>query len=262
MKPATNKLLIAALLLCIFLYSCGAGELNTKAETTATAFYTALQKKDYSAALSLCSNKAFTKDTKEEWRDAMETNEALIGDISGFTKTSGFNIATSTSLGTTIALTYNLQCKYGKSSDSLILIKEEDGSMKIFRYVWQQSDAMYVKWSDESEKMTSAYMDAVERNNYDAAIALCSAAALQATPPAKWKQFLDNAKNKLGNISSYEVLKDSTTYHIGANGASGKGNYYDVYVSTTRNNSAVLEKIIFFQKDYDAELKLAGHNFK
>lgn len=262
MKPATNKLLIAALLLSIFLYSCNAGELNTKAETAATAFYTALQKKDYTAALALCSNNAFTENTKQEWLNAMQTNAALIGDIVSFKKTSGFNIATSTSLGTTVTLTYEVQCRHGKSSDSLILIKETDGSMKMYRYAWQQSDAAYLKITGESEKMAAAYMDAVKNNQYDAAIAYCSAEALKATPPLQWQRFLDNAKTRLGSISSYEILKDSSSYHIGANGASGKGNYYDVYVAATRNNNPVLEKIIFFQKDYDDTVKLAGHQFK
>ena len=261
MKKSTNYLLVIASSLLIFLSSCGAGELNTKAEATANNFYTNLQKKDYTAVLNLCSDKAFVANTKDEWTKGLERNSILLGDVKSFTKTSDFNISTSTETGTTVSVTYDVQWQYGKSQDSVVLIKEKDGSMKVYRYEWEHKDPKYITEVIESEKEASQYMDAVKAGNYDAAIALCSEEALKATPKDNWASFLDNAANKLGNISSYSVLKDSSVYNIGTNGESGEGNYYDIYVKTKRGNNDVTEKITFFQKNYNEPLKLAGHNF-
>ncbi|HRI22606.1 MAG TPA: hypothetical protein PLA68_16715 [Panacibacter sp.] len=261
MKTRSNQLLAVTLGLGIFLTSCSAGELNTKAEESARNFYTDLQKKDYSAALTLCSDKAFEADTKEAWTKGLQRNSILLGDVKSFTKTSGFNVATSTSIGTTVTITYDVQWQYGKSQDSVVLIKEKDGSMKVYRYAWAHKDPKYLTEISESENEANQYMQAVKSGNYDAAIALCSAEALKATPKENWASFLENATNKLGNISNYSVLKDSSTYNIDAKGAAGKGNYYDIYVKSNRGSNEVMEKMVFFQKNYDEPVKLAGHYF-
>ncbi|HRH50805.1 MAG TPA: hypothetical protein PLP23_18780 [Panacibacter sp.] len=261
MKKRSNQLFALTLCLGIFLTSCGAGEMNTKAEETATNFYTDLQKKDYTTALTLCSDKAFEADTKEAWIKSLQRNSILLGDVKTFTKTSGFNVETSTSTGTTVTVTYDVQWQYGKSQDSVILIKEKDGSMKVYRYAWLHKEPKYATEITESEKEATQYMDAVKSGNYDAAIALCSDEALKATPKENWAAFLNNAANKLGSISNYSVIKDSSTYNIGAKGESGEGNYYDIYIKSNRGNNEVMEKVVFFQKNYDEPIKLAGHYF-
>ncbi|MEP7317895.1 MAG: hypothetical protein ABI921_04125, partial [Panacibacter sp.] len=85
MKKRSNQLLALALSFGIFLTSCGAGELNTKAEESATTFYNDLQKKDYPAILALCSDKSFAADSKEAWTKSFERNAALLGDVRSFT---------------------------------------------------------------------------------------------------------------------------------------------------------------------------------
>jgi hypothetical protein len=261
MKTISTQLVAAAFTLGIFLTSCGSGELNRKAETAANDFYKDLQNKDYKAAINLCSDKAFATDSKADWQTDLEKNAGLLGDIKSFTKTSGFNVATSTTNGTTVTVAYNVQWQYGKSTDSLFFIKEKDGSMKLYHYQWEYKDAKYLSEVDESEKVTGQYMDAVKSGNVDAAIDLCSDEALKITPKQNWIAFLNTANNKLGSVADYKIIKDSSTYHIDATGDAGKGNYYDVFVQSDRGGNKVMEKIVFFQKNYDVPVKLTGHYF-
>ncbi|MEO6719440.1 MAG: hypothetical protein ABIN67_03700 [Ferruginibacter sp.] len=261
MKKTSTLLFGISFLLGILLTSCGAQELNSNAEKTATAFYNDLQKKDYAAALALCSNKAFSKDTQEDWTKAFQRNAGLLGELKSFKKTSGFNVQTSTSVGTTVITIYDVEWQYGKSQDSVVLIKEKDGGMKLYRYTWQHSKAKYLEEVAASEKVASKYMDAVKTGNYDAAIALLSEEALKATPKDNWASFLNKAVDQLGNISAYNILKDSSSYNIAATGNAGKGNYYDIFVQTQRGDNKVKEKVVFFQKNYEEPLKLLGHFF-
>ena len=261
MKKRCFPVLAALLFSGILGTSCNAGKLNSKAEETATAFYTSLQKKDYNSALSLCSNKAFTTATKEAWRKVFEKNAGLLGDLQSFTKTSGFNIDASTSTGTTVKVAFDVQWQYGKSKDSVLLIKEKDGSMKIYRYTWQHIDTKYLSELDESEKLATRYMDAIKTGDYNAAVDLCSDNALAITPRNKWIAFLENASSKLGKVTGYNVITDSSAYNIAAKGQSGKGNYYDIYIESHRGADKVMEKIVLFQRNYTEPVKLAGHFF-
>jgi len=256
-----TRLFIPALLLITLLTSCGASELNSKAEQTAQAFYSNLQKKDYAAAMALCSSKAFGVSTKRDWLNSLEANAGLLGDIKSFTKTSGFNIETSTSNGTTIITVYDVQWQYGKSKDSVMLVKEKDGSMKIYKYTWKHSDTKYVAGLNESERQAIQYIDAIKAGNYDSAISFCSKEALAVTPKEKWAAFLQRASDNLGVVSSYQLVKDSAAYTIAGTGQAGKGNYYDIFIRSNRGGNKQLEKIVFFQKDYNERVQLAGHYF-
>ena len=255
------RFFLLAMLAGVFFISCNANELDKKAEATATNFYQDLQKKDYKAATALCSNKAFAEDTKESWELALKKNTVLLGELKSYTKTSGFNIQTSTSLGTTVIVTYDVQWQYGMSKDSVVLIKEKDGNMKVYRYAWDHTKSKYLEEVGESEKQAAQYMDAIKAGNYDAALKLCSDSALRATPAETWKSFFDKAVKQVGPIVNYTVLKDSSYYNILTKGESGRGNYYDIYVKSNRNGTDVMEKIIFFQKNYDEPVKLVGHTF-
>lgn len=246
---------------CVVLTSCGAGELNKKASITANDFYKAVQKKDYDAALGFCSDKAFAVDSKEQWMRGMKKNVVLLGDIQSFKETNGFNIATSTATGTTVTVTFDVQWKYGTSKDSVILVKEKDGSMKVSGYRWQHQAATYLTELEKSSKEAGQYMDAIKKGDYDAALNFCSEDALKTTPATAWKSFLDNAASKLGTVSGYGVVTDSCRYAIAVDGGSGPGNYYDVYIKSKRGGNDVMEKIVFFQKTYDDPVRLVGHSF-
>lgn len=256
-----SKLFLAVLIVSITMTSCSADELNKKAEATANNFYDDLQNKAYDSALALCSPKAFTKDTKESWETALKKNNFLLGNVVSFTKTSGFNIETSTTVGTTVTVTYDVQWQYGKSKDSLFLVKEKDGSMKLLKYTWKHFDAAYIKKTRESETLADQYMKDVKATDYDAALAMCSDNALKMTPKENWKTVLNTAVERFGAISNYQILQDISYYNIAASGQAGEGNYYDIYVKTKRNDGELMEKIIFYQKDYDVPLKLVGHQF-
>lgn len=262
MKKTTFKLALLATLIVIFFQSCNAGKLNSKAEETANKFYSSIQKKNYESAINLCSTSAFEKDSKLDWRKAFERNAGLLGELVSYTKKDGFDIKASTGNGTLVTLKYDVQWQYGKSLDSIVLEKQKDGSMKVYRYAWDHINAKYYTQMSETEKAANLYMANIESGNYEAALELCSESALKITPKDKWKTFLETANTKLGTISSYTVLKDSSTYAIASSGDAGKGNYYDVFVQTERNGTKVMEKIVFFQKDYSAPLKLTGHFFE
>jgi hypothetical protein len=191
----------------------------------------------------------------------MEKNAGLLGNIVSFKKTSGFNVSVSTFSGTTIIMTYDVQWQYGKSSDSVLLVKDKGDIMKIYRYSWKHSGTKYVSELNESGKQARKYMDAIKAGNYSAAVDLCSAEALAITPKDKWTSLLENAAAKLGPVSGYQILSDSSAYTISAQGGAGKGNYYDIIIQSDRNNSKVMEKVVFFQKDYTEPVKLTGHFF-
>jgi len=242
--------------------ACNSGELNTKAEATANSFYKDLQEKKYDSALSQVSAKAFESDPKEKWLKGFKKNDGLLGNIVSFTKTSGFNIQTSTNVGTTVTVAYDTKWQYGTSKDTLVLIKDANGNMKIYSYAWQHKDAKYLHELTESEKQADQYMSSVKAGNFDAAIDLCAESALATTPRDEWKKFLNLAVDKLGAIESYKILKDSSTYDVSSNGDAGPGNYYDVYITSARaKDPTVPEKMVFYQKDYESPVKLVGHKF-
>jgi len=257
----TNNMLVTLLLLCTTLSSCGANELNKKAEATAVEFYKQVQQKNYDAAINLCSAKAFTHDDKDKWKLGLQRTAALMGDIKSYTKTTGFNIETSTSRGTTVTLAYDVLFQYGKSKDSIVLVKEKDGSMKIYYYGWDHSDAEYLKQISASEKNAVQYMNAIKEGNFDAAIGMISETAFNITSKDGWKTFYDKVTGKYGAVSNYDILSDSSYYHVQSKGDSGFGNYYDIFVKTNRNGNDVMEKVVFFQKDYTEPAKLVGHFF-
>ncbi len=257
---STTHLLLVLSLFAVTLSSCGAGALNKKAEITANTFYTDLQKKDYPAAIEFCSNKAFATDSKLDWTKDLEKNAILLGDLKSFTKTSGFNISTSTTTGTMVTVAFDVQWQYGKSRDSVTLIEEKDGSMKIYNYRWDHSDANYIKEIGASQKESTEYMDALKSNNYDQALNMCSDDAFKITPRDQWKSALEKASD-LGPLSDYSVIKDSSVYHIGSTGSTGVGNYYDIVLKSKRGTTDLMEKIIFFQKNYNEPIKVVGHSF-
>ncbi len=261
MKKTFLQLVVVALAVGTFFTSCGAGKLNNKAEETATAFYNHLQSKSYDSALNLCSEKAFGKYDKAQWTKAFEKNAALLGEIKSFKKTSGFNIESSTSFGTTVAIAFDVQWQYGKSQDSVLLIKEKDGSMKVYRYTWLHSDTKYLTELDESEKKATDYLNNVKAGNFAGAAALCSELALKITPKEQWIGFLEKAAGKYGAMTSYNVIRDSCGYNISGKGDAGFGNYYDIIIESNRGSGKMMEKIVFFQKNYEDPVKLTGHYF-
>jgi hypothetical protein len=262
MKKIFSLPLVAALLISgVAFSSCGAGDANKKAQETADAFYKDLQNKQYDSALSLLSDKAFEGNSKEAWLKVFRRNTGLLGDLKSFSKTSGFNISTSTSSGTTVSVGYDVQWQYGKSTDSLFLVKEKDGSMKVYRYTWQHNGANYMTELLNSEKDATKYMDAIKGGDLGAAINMCSEEALKATPKDQWEAFLHKADAQYGQLTSFNIIKDSTAYDISTDGDAGKGNYYDVFMNSNRGDHKVMEKIVFFQKNYDEPIKLVGHYF-
>src|SRR5689334_22561963 len=113
MNKTPKQLFTILFSLTLFISACGAGDLYSKAEETSKAYYAKLQKKEYDSALVFCSKRAFEASTKDQWRTALERNAGLLGDLKSFKKTSDFNIATSTSSGTTVIMTYDVEWQYG-----------------------------------------------------------------------------------------------------------------------------------------------------
>ena len=235
---------------------------NKNAEATILNFYRNLQKKDFTSAIKLCSEKAFETNTKAEWNKALLKNAILLGAMKSFTRNSEINIPANATAGTIVAVGYNLVWQYGKSNDSVYLIKEKDGSMKVYSYIWEYKDAKYLAETVESENMTNTYMNFVMAGNYDAAIKFCSEESFKVTSKASWKVFFDKAIETYGPITGYKVITDSSYYNIDTDGDLGRGNYYDIYVQTKRSGEAVTEKIVFFQKNYLEPVKLIGHFFQ
>lgn len=261
MKKIFSLPLVAAVLSLGVLSSCGAGDSNKKAEETANAFYKDLQSKSYDSALSLLSPHAFDESPKSAWTKMFRRNAGLLGELKSYTKTSGFNIATSTSQGTTVSVAYDVQWQYGSSKDSVYLVKDKDGNMQVYRYTWLHSNASYMTEMNESEKQADKYMSAIKAGDFGAAIGLCSDEALKATPKENWAAFLQQANSKYGPMDGYTIKKDSTSYSIASQGQAGLGNYYDVFIESNRGDNKVMEKVVFFQKNYEEPIKLAGHYF-
>ncbi len=257
----SSTFFFATLFISITLASCDYGKLKTKAEETATAFYTDLQKQDYKAALALCSSHAFTTDTKEAWDSSFKRNAGLLGELKGFTKTVEPVVVETSNLGTTVAIVYDVQWQYGKSKDSVVFVKEKDGTMKMSRHTWDYKDAKFLAEANESEKVAGQYMQAVKSGDYSTATGFCADVALKVTSKEQWAQFLQKATTVLGTVSDYKIVTDSTRYNIASTGDAGKGNYYDIVIQSQRGEKPVMEKMVFFQKTYNEPLKLTGHWF-
>lgn len=262
MKQSSTRSFFAVLIGAgTLLFSCDTKELKTKATQAGTAFYTAVQHKDYTAALAQCSPKAFKTDDKEKWMAAFSRNEGLLGELKSFTPVSEATVNRGTDKGTTVTTLYDVQWEFGKTKDSVIVVKEDDGALKVMRYAWDATGSKYLTETTQSEEQATQYMNAVKAKDYTTAIGFCSQEALAITPKEQWATVLETASSHWGNVASFNVVKDSTTYHIGSTGGLGKGNYYDVVVQTARGENKVMEKMIFFQKTFNEPLKLTGHLF-
>ncbi len=261
MKKRITLLFTSAVFIIGFFSACNSGKLNERARTSAEAFYKSLQEKKYDSALELISSKGLEADSKEKWIRGFERNNTLLGKLISFTKTSDFNIQTSMSIGTTVIVAYETTWQYGISKDSLTMIEDKGGSMKIYNYHFRHQKADYISAVSESEKQAGQYMNDVKSGNYDAAIDFCAESALAVTPRGTWKKFLDNASRQLGPVKSFDIVKDSSTYAVRSQGQAGPGNYYDIYIKSNRANNTSMEKIVFYQKDYEMPVKLVGHTF-
>src|ERR1700759_557047 len=118
MKYKANKLVVIILSLSLLFVACNPVAVNKKAEQTANTFFNDLQKKNFDSAASLLSSRALKNDDKKAWLKVFHDNNIIMGDIRSFTKTSGFNIYTSTEFGTVVKVAYDVQWQYGKSVDS------------------------------------------------------------------------------------------------------------------------------------------------
>jgi hypothetical protein len=261
MKKISFSFFMVLLVSVMTLTSCDAGKVNEKAEATGNRFYTFLQQKNYDSALTLCSDKAFQTEGNDAWIKSFKRNAGLLGGLVSFTKTSGMNINVATTSGTTTAVTYDVQWEFGQSKDSLLFVKDKGGEVKIYRYSWQHSNTKYMSGMDESEKQAEQYMNAIQNENYPAALDLCAEEAFKLSPKQQWIVFYENSAQKLGKLEKFKVLADSSTYAIAGTGQIGKGNYYDVLVDVSRPSGTAKEKLVFFQKQYNEPLKLAGHFF-
>ena len=70
---------------------------------------------------------------------------------------------------------------------------------------------------------------------------------------------LASTGNSTGNIVSYSIDKEKSQCSISAEGGAGKGNYYDVYVSSSWQNGTLNETITCFQPTYHDPLKIISH---
>ncbi|MBC8046117.1 MAG: hypothetical protein H7Y00_04930 [Fimbriimonadaceae bacterium] len=244
----------------IILASCGANKRNESAEQSANAFYTALQAGNVDEALNSCSKDAFSTETREQWNQAVSNNLGLLGKLKSFDKKSGWNISTSTETGTQVIVKYDVVYEYGKSEDSLTMIKDDDGVMRILNYHWNLKSARYLDGITESEKITGMYMDAVAEKNYELAYALCGYKAIEITSKEEWVSMLANTSNAAGDMTNYTVDTEKSHCSIAAEGGAGKGNYYDVYVTSNCANGTVHETFTLFQPHYDEGVKVIAHN--
>lgn len=244
----------------LLLSSCGAGDLYQKASVTANAFYGNLQHKDFPAAVSLCSKVGFDSVTKKEWIDMLKSDDVILGDIKLFKQVNGFNISAETGKGTRVRIAFDVDWQYGKSSDTLTLVRDDDGVMRVNGYRWRPISALYLNNLHTAELISQKYMAALKQNDPDAAVNLCSADALKITPREEWKKVLAKVAEN-GTLNNYTVITDSAMSRIHAPGSNGIGNYYDIPLRTQRGSTSMVEKVIFFQKDYDDSLRLIGYEY-
>lgn len=243
------------------LQSCGANKDNGNAEKSMNAFYDALVKGDVTLALKNCSSSAFAQgEDSAAWRSAIENNLGLLGKMQSYNKTSGWNINKSTETGTQVSMTYDVVYEYGKSTDSVTMIKDPDGMMRLLNYQWNLRDAKYIENINEAEKISSQYMDAMRTHNYDECYALCGYKALEVTPKEEWLAMLISTNDQTGAVTGYEIDHDQSHCNIASQGGAGAGNYYDIHVNTDTEAGKVSETFNLYQPTYNDPLKIVSHS--
>jgi len=256
MKRNTPLLFIISVFL---LSACGANKKNEASEATTVAFYNALQQKNFDVALQQFSATAFDASGLETVNASLKNNSVLLGDLTSFEKKSGWNISTSTSEGTRVTVVYDVQYTNGLSLDSLTLIAEEDGSMKIISYKWKFQQADYVDNLVKSETLARNYMDQVVSGNYAAAYDFVGYQGKEAATLEAWTAMLAGTSADAGPVSGYEVDAERSGVEIYGEDAANPGNYYSIIIRTNCSNGAVQESLLFFQPDYDSEPMLINH---
>jgi hypothetical protein len=257
-----KKLLYPVIILCVTLKldACGASADNESAEENAIAFYNNLKEGNIDAALNSCSNAAFTNDeNRDAWKKSLQNNLGLLGNITSYEKTSGWNINKSTESGTTLVMAYDVTYEHGKSTDTLRFIKDDDGVMRIFNYSWIHKDAKYSINADISAKLITSYMEALKAGNYAACYAMAGYAGTQTSTEQQWTDMLTNTALATGAVNNFTVYGDKTEINIGAQGASGPGNYYLVHVLTECVNGKVEEEFMLYQPTYNDAPKIISH---
>lgn len=256
MKNPVRILFVVAL----FIFSaCGANKKNEASDATTTAFYQALQQENFDVALEQFSPTAFDAAGLQQVQASLRNNSVLLGALSTFEKKSGWNISTSTSEGTTVTVVFDVHYANGHSLDSLTLIAEEDGSMKIISYQWKFQQADYVDNLVKSEALARNYMDQVIAGDYSAAYGFVGYQGKEAASLEEWTAMLSGTSADAGPVSGYEVDAERSGVEIYGSDAANPGNYYSIIVRTNCANGVVQESLLFFQPDYDSEPQLINH---
>lgn len=247
----------------LMLSGCGANADNASAEKTSDTFYQSLMNGNVDEALNYCSQSAFAAgDDRDAWKSAIVNNLGLLGKMQSYKKTSGWNIEKSTERGTQVTTSYEVVYESGKAIDSLTLVKDEDGVMRILNYRWDVKEARYLDAMKNAESIVSQYMENLKNKSYNTCYTLCGYIGAESSPEDKWVGMLATTSAQTGEMSSFEIDQTQTYSYIAAEGNAGKGNYYEVYAISNCGIGSVSEVFNLFQPSFNEPVKIISHDRK
>lgn len=244
------------------LSGCGLGHAEKEARQVADRFYQALEKGDAAEAAGYCETDE--SQTKQMWKNVFSGNMDKLGKVTYYIPSSGFHVSISTdSAGRKawiVSLAYKVDFEYGKTDDSLHLIKHGDSSFKIYKYDPVTVESRLKDEYNDAGKLALEFMQDVQQHNTDAALGLCGYSAFKKNSPDDWKNFIEQENELLGNVISYEI--DPTNSEAFPNNDDpnvGHGNVYRIIINTTRDKGMQMEHLEIFQPTYNDSLRVIGY---
>jgi len=249
----------STILFAFVLAGCGLSADNKAAQETVSKFYDALKDGNAPLAASFCGTDE--KMTLEAWEEILNINLNSMGKVTSYEKSNGFSVSKENRTSR-VKLSYTVNYVDGKSSDSLELVNKGEG-FKLYVYSPVLVQATYQDEMNRAEKNVETYYKALQRGDYQSAIALVGYSGLEKHPTDEWLNFYRYAETAGGKISEFTIDKTSSKSYLHTpHSEAGMGNTYSFLIKTKRNNIEIFEHVDLFQPKYGEPLLIVGHNIE
>ncbi len=254
--------LFAVVLCSISFYSCGLTDDKQAAELVAAKFYDALKTGNEQTAASFCAIDSIM--TLQALSAVLNQNMNSLGKVTAYKHAGQFDVTKNADAGrggsSTIHLVYNVDYEYGKTTDSLTLIKKGKSELKIYKYQPRIKEAKFEDELAQAQNLASEYLRALNSNNYEAAMNYIGYSGATAHAESEWNNFFI-WRSASTSLTVLTINKDESAAYINEeHEEAGKGNIYLIVINTMQNQIPVTEEIQFFQPAFGQPLKIIAHN--
>ena len=245
---------------CVFFFSCGLKKDREDAEKISLQFYDALKANNIDQAMHYWSG---SEDDSRLMRKILEDHLSVYGNLKSVTPLGGFDVSTEgagASRMSTVKLAYHTEYEFGKTRDSLTLIKSGDSLFYITFYKYREEESAMAKQIASAREISAGYLDKIQKGNYEEALSYCGYSAFDSTSQTAWTETLSARSMQTGTMSNYSIDGDATQYFTPSD-ENDHGKYYTVHAESNCPTGNLTETITLYAPSYTSDVKIVSHHW-